>query len=133
MDRRERNHKWFTSFDERAMTVDVELSDADGDEMTVTAPVTFEVCETCEGRGRHVNPSIDAHGISREEFDEDPDFRENYFLGTYDVECAECHGRRVSPVLAEHCPADVRARIEEKAQDEANYAAECAAERRMGA
>ena len=56
---------------------------------------SYEVCGTCDGRGRIVNPSIDEHGLTQEDFDEDPDFREDYCRGTYDVTCPECNGIRV--------------------------------------
>lgn len=62
-------------------------------------PAKFEICTRCEGRGTHVNPSIDGHGISPEEFAEDPDFEEAYFEGRYDVQCYECHGERVVKVI----------------------------------
>ena len=52
----------------------------------------WEICCRCSGEGKHVNPSIDGHGISPEEFREDPDFEEAYFSGLYDVTCYECHG-----------------------------------------
>lgn len=64
----------------------------------------YGVCGTCDGKGTHVNPSIDAHGISPEEFDDDPDFRDNYFSGMYDVACYECQGRRVVPELNSTLP-----------------------------
>lgn len=60
----------------------------------------FAVCPTCEGRGSHVNPGIDAEGLSAEDFAEDPDFEESYFRGDYDVPCAECGGARVVPQCA---------------------------------
>lgn len=88
-------------FDRRAMTItlDIEGEDADGDfTETITVPARFEVCPSCQGRGSYVNPSIDAHGLSREDFDEDPDFAESYFSGQYDVECRDCNGARVVPV-----------------------------------
>jgi len=56
-------------------------------------PAKAQICDLCEGRGKHVNPSIDAHGIGAEEFAEDPDFMEDYFSGTYDVHCTQCRGR----------------------------------------
>ena len=56
---------------------------------------SYIVCPTCAGHGTHVNPSIDAHGIGREEFDEDPYFEEAYFSGMYDVTCNQCNGLRV--------------------------------------
>ena len=42
----------------------------------LTVPAKFEVCPTCRGRGKHVNPNIDDRGISAEDFEEDPDFAE---------------------------------------------------------
>jgi len=60
--------------------------------------VRFEVCPLCDGKGKHVNPSIDAHGLTREDFDEDPDFAESYFRGDYDQRCNLCSGEKVVPV-----------------------------------
>lgn len=85
-------------FDAQRMVLAVEVEDDEGDLRTVEVPARFEVCGTCEGKGRHVNPSIDAHGIGPEEFDADPDFREDYLAGVHDVRCAECRGERVVPV-----------------------------------
>ncbi len=61
----------------------------------VSLPAHYEVCSRCRGTGKHVNPSIDGHGIGREEFDEDPEFEEAYFAGRYDVTCESCEGERV--------------------------------------
>ena len=72
--------------------------ETDGDAVMVL-PVRFEVCARCEGRGKHVNPAVDGHGISQEEFEQDPDFEENYFAGVYDVTCEECDGLRVIEVV----------------------------------
>ena len=55
----------------------------------------FELCPACEGRGSRVNPAIDGHGISPEEFAEDPEFLENYLGGMYDEPCPLCRGVRV--------------------------------------
>lgn len=66
-----------------------------GDEFEVELPSRKAVCPRCDGEGKHVNPSIDSHGITREEFDEDPDFEEAYFRGDYDVTCYECKGANV--------------------------------------
>jgi hypothetical protein len=84
---------WYTDFDENNMTVIPKWDD----ECQEPIPVHFEVCPTCRGIGKHVNPAIDEHGISPEQFDEDPDFRESYFKGHYDVPCYGCKGRRVVP------------------------------------
>ena len=60
-------------------------------------PFTWEVCPTCSGKGKVVPPSIDAGGLTQEDFAADPDFAESYFAGHYDVSCPECLGRRVTP------------------------------------
>lgn len=108
-------------FDEKSMTIEFEIEHCENecpnfesgvqcdcgycqDEegyVTLSFPCRFVVCDTCGGKGSHVNPSIDAHGITQEEFDEDPEFRENYFSGAYDVPCYECHGKRVVPEIDE--------------------------------
>jgi len=62
----------------------------------IIVPACYEVCNRCNGTGKHTNPSIDGHGITREEMDElGPEFEEDYFSGAYDVPCHECNGRRV--------------------------------------
>lgn len=53
------------------------------------------VCPVCDGEGTTVNPNIDAHGLTREDFAEDPDFAEDYSSGVYDITCAGCNGMRV--------------------------------------
>jgi len=137
MDRRDMNRKWYHSFDQKRMVIIVTEPGDAGDEGEPPAPfevpAVFEVCETCDGKGTHVNPSIDAHGISREEFDEDPDFRDDYFLGRYDVPCNECGGQRVVPVIDPNCEPTLRAKAEQYEQDHYDYQRECEAERRMGA
>ncbi|MBK7823323.1 MAG: hypothetical protein IPJ61_20265 [Tessaracoccus sp.] len=86
-----------TEFNEARMValVPVEMLDGEDGDGTVAFRLVYEVCGTCNGRGSHVNPGVDAHGITAEEFDEDPEFREEYFAGSYDVTCCECQGRRV--------------------------------------
>jgi predicted methyltransferase len=78
-----------------AKTVEHKLYTDEGDTEMVSFPAHYEVCDRCQGEGVHVNPSIDGHGISREEFDADPDFEEAYFSGRYDVRCECCKGERV--------------------------------------
>jgi hypothetical protein len=53
------------------------------------------ICPVCDGEGKTVNPDIDANGLTREDFDEDPDFAEDYRSGLYDITCAACNGQRV--------------------------------------
>lgn len=52
----------------------------------------WKICPVCRGDGKTVNPNIDAHGLTANDFAEDPDFAENYFRGNYDIECAACKG-----------------------------------------
>lgn len=56
------------------------------------------VCPRCRGEGTHTNPSIDGNGLTREDFDDDPDFREDYMSGMYDVVCWQCKGEKVIKV-----------------------------------
>jgi hypothetical protein len=99
-------------------------------ETGVEWPARYDVCSVCNGQGKHVNPSIDSHGISTEEFAEDPDFKEDYFGGVYDVMCESCKGKRVILVPSTE---EGQAAIDEILQEEARYRAEVAAEQRMGA
>ncbi|MHB1260367.1 MAG: hypothetical protein ACYC2H_01490 [Thermoplasmatota archaeon] len=127
---------WYSSFDEKRMVFvveSVELPDgAEIDEYEI--PARFEVCGNCDGKGSHVNRAIDGHGISQEEFDEDPDFREDYFAGVYDVDCDECRGARVMPIVDEVRATPQQLEIaNDRIDGEADYRRECAAERRMGA
>jgi len=95
------------------------------------------VCPTCNGTGKHVNPSIDSHGLSASDFHEDPDFAESYFSGTYDVTCYECGGDNVVDEVdferaERECP-ELLQDWENWLQSGYDMDAEYAAERRMGA
>lgn len=114
---------------------DDEALEADGECILLEVPIRYEVCGTCDGKGTHVNPSIDAHGITAEEWsnDWDDEEREGYFAGNYDVQCYECHGARVVPEVDEDkCAKPIIERIEEHRRQEALYACERANEQRMG-
>ena len=50
------------------------------------------ICPACRGNGSHVNPAIDAGGISTADFADDPDFADNYMDGMYDLPCDKCNG-----------------------------------------
>ncbi len=81
------------------------LYDEFGDEKEL--PWKNVVCPVCEGRGSHVNPAIDAGGLTAEDFAEDPDFLDDYFRGVYDVACYRCGGCNVIPDIDEaRCTAD---------------------------
>ena len=71
-------------------------------------PSTVKVCFTCQGRGSHVNPDIDSHGITASEMSElGEDFQESYFSGVYDVDCAQCKGNKVIAVV-DHNACNIR-------------------------
>lgn len=72
-----------------------------GDDIEIPLPMKWGVCPVCNGEGRHVNPSIDAGGLSAEDFDQDPDFAEAYMAGAYDQVCNRCEGRTTVPVVNE--------------------------------
>jgi hypothetical protein len=113
----------------------IEVTDPQtGDLVETVIPSKFEVCGRCEGRGTHCNPAIDGNGLSREDFDQDPDFEEAYFRGDYDVLCEECHGNRVTLVADWAKMDDLTKKLyEEHLRGERMYRAEMEAERRMGA
>lgn len=117
---------WYESLNAQMMCATVELYDEEGDAFVAVVPFRFEACWNCHGKGSHVNRAIDGHGISREEFDEDPDFEEAYFSGAYDVACDECGGDRVVAVTDDE-------RVQAAQQSAADYARECEAERMAGA
>jgi hypothetical protein len=129
-----RSHGW--ELDDARQVAIVELPECDGGEPETRAiPFRWAVCGVCDGRGKHVDPAIDCGGLTRADFDDDPDFAEAYQGGRYDVTCGECHGRRVVPELDPHTEeerATVRA-LDEQARKDAAYERACRMERAMGA
>lgn len=93
----------YENINERDMTAEVLLPvddpASDDYEELVTVPIVFTVCPTCDGKGQYTNPSIDEEGITPEEFERDPDFRESYFAGRYQIPCGACKGKRVVVTL----------------------------------
>jgi len=65
----------------------------------IRVPALLAVCDVCDGGGSVVSPSVDANGITEEEFAEDEGFREAYMAGAYDVVCPKCEGQRVYPAI----------------------------------
>ena len=102
----------------------------DGEPIYQPIEVDMAVCTTCDGRGAYVNPNIDRHGLSREDFEADPDFEEGYRNHDYDVRCDHCQGGNVIPVPRN--PKELKI-VQECLQDRHESYAEGEAERRMGA
>lgn len=121
---------------EQKMTMEVELYDDEGNEYVATLSIKFEVCPRCNGTGSHINPSIDGHGISAEEWEHDwaDEEKEMYMNGGYDVPCYECEGLRVVPeVYKERCNKDDLARYTKALEEDAAYNHMCEMERKYGA
>jgi hypothetical protein len=110
--------KWYDSLDERTMMADAIVYNDDGDEEVHEVPYRFEVCPTCDGHGVHVNPGIDCNGLTARDFEEDPDFQDEYLSGRYDVACYGCGGRRVVPVPNESlCDPNVIKKIKQTQEE----------------
>ena len=112
-------------------------SDEDGEEVEADLPAKNEVCSRCDGEGHHVNPNVDGNGLTAEDFEEDPDFAEDYRSGVYDVTCEECGGRNVvlevdRATAERECP-ELLKRYDDQLRCNAECDREMAAERRMGA
>jgi hypothetical protein len=136
MDKRERAGErgdFFTAINEGTMKLLIVLENDEGEEVETWLPFKYEACDVCDGKGKHVDPAIDSHGLSREDFDEDPDFEESYFRGDYDVTCHQCGGKNVYPVLDEERfngeQREAMERLRDMRRMDAEYAAECRAER----
>lgn len=128
--------KWYKALDEGKMRalVSIGFNDETGEDIDAEVPFKYEVCPTCNGKGSHVNPSIDAGGLSYDDFENDPDLHSNYFGGVYDVSCYECKGQRVVPCInKEACDKDVLAKIEKQQREEEEFLWLQRAEMSMGA
>ena len=110
----------------------IEWDDED-EGISFSLPARYEVCDRCEGEGTHIADGIDSHGITREEFDADPDFEEAYFSGRYDVPCTECGGKRVVLcVNRAFANSEVLAIFDAMVEEDYRFDAICESERRFG-
>lgn len=120
-----RKEDWFKSINQKTMKAIVEVDETDKE-----VSFKFEVCPTCNGRGSHVNPSIDCGGITQEDFNNDPSFASDYMDGVYHVPCYQCKGKNVVPVCNDSKYVNYLQELQEELDEmEEIYAAE----RRMGA
>lgn len=150
--------RWYSSIDQSRSKAVVSIDDLDellesaddpetlladlqqhmDDDGEIWIPVKFGVCPLCEGKGTHVNPNVDSHGICSDEWNEMGfEGQEAYMSGTYDITCYECGGRNVVPVPLDEkhltkAQKDLLKLISDRQQADEAYAMECAAERRMG-
>lgn len=106
----------------------------EGDCIVHEIPARWEICSRCEGDGTHVNPNVDGHGITAEEWDRDWDdeSREGYFRGDYDVPCHDCGGSgKVKVPDLDQIPGDLRERYEAHERAKAQMDAEARYWRRL--
>lgn len=123
----------FENVDTRRLRATFTVMGEDGEEVAHDVRLKFEVCDTCEGKGVYVNPSIDAHGLTRDDFDADPDFEEDYVNHRFDVPCAICRGERLVPVIDEEAnPKELVALVQAREQDAWDDARQETREREMG-
>lgn len=134
--------KWYRVKEERGtITLEFSAYTEDDTEETFTVPGVYEVCGHCSGTGRS---SAHLGSFTQEEWDQEShEFREDYLNGVYDRECPQCQGKRVVAVMDERAARHLAKYSEEAAralrlflervQDESEYEAMCASERRMGA
>jgi len=120
-------------------TIKFTIEDENGDETQLLMPATWDVCPQCEGEGRIPDPALSPSGegfYTATEFHEaydTPEEREAYFSGRYDRACPSCNGRTTIPVPDyDSADPDIAEQFREMRKREAYYAAERAAERRMG-
>ena len=122
--------RWWIKLDGGKALANMPIPDdewAETEEKWIT--VKFEVCPTCQGKGTHVDPNVDAGGLTQEDFD-DPDFKEDYLSGRFNVSCNHCNGMRVVPVPSDE--EDAKA-IEGLLIEKMESARETASELAMGA
>lgn len=91
----------------------------------------WNICDCCGGEGRVDNPAFSQGFTASEWADEDPEFREAYLGGAYDVPCRECNGSGKVRSIESMTFAEKRALVEKRRRE---YVCPIqAAERRMGA
>lgn len=116
------------------MQIDIEFYDDNDEEYTISFPAKYEICDRCKGKGTHVNPNIDGHGITASEWENDWDFeeRENYMNGFYDVQCDnKCDYGKIIVIDYDILSDDMKKKADEYYKRERDLAAERAYEARM--
>lgn len=76
-----------------------------GDDMhEVQLPAQWCICGRCRGEGK---TSAHLGSFTREDFDEDPDFKQDYLDGLYDIACEACDGSgKVREIDRDACTSD---------------------------
>lgn len=113
------------------MTIDWTHETEDGETVTDKLPAKWEICDTCNGNGKH------SHAIgaitSSEWSGWDMDEQEDYFAGRYDSTCEECKGSgKVKTIDDSQVNPETLKAYEEWQDEQANYARQDAYERKYG-
>lgn len=117
----------------RTRTAEFHTEGANNEKVVHTIGLRWEVCHICNGDGKHMDPSIDAGGLTEEDFEEDPDLRARYLRGEYDMTCGTCHGRTTVPTPCRNrTSAEAWRAYQAYLRDERDYARMVANERAMG-
>lgn len=118
----------------RTDSVEIFFFDSNGEEVTLDVPFRWEICDRCNGEGRHDHPAF-SDGISGEEWanEWDDDERESYMSGAYDVRCEnDCDNGKVRVPNLDTLTDEQRADYEAHLDAERYSEMERAAERRAG-
>lgn len=112
-----------------ATKIEVEYDDREGNSQIVELELIPEICSRCSGSGKVLSGSLEGAVISQEEFNEDPEFCEQYHSGFYDKICPDCSGTgcilNIDPELNNND-------IKEAIKDEIDYQFQCKREREIG-
>ena len=132
----ERQREWLVqrAKNTQEMLYDISLEEVYGVEFVL--PTKYEMCGRCRGEGVH-DPE-DWNGFTGSEWAEcEPEFREDYLDGRFDVQCTECSGKRVVPVVDESQLSNAQRKVlemyEKDREADWEYDRVAEAERRMGA
>lgn len=126
-----------------SQTIKFTYENEDGDEIAVELPAKYVVCHECDGEGKtHLGwTRREQPAYTFEDFEQDPDLREELAQGVYDRPCPTCNGRTtVLEVDHAACKRTAHPLIREayaawiaRQREDAEFRAMCESERRMGA
>lgn len=109
-------------------TKTVTIDDGESEPREVELPAHWQICRRCRGEG---TSSAHLGAFTREDFDEDPDFAEDYMEGGYDRPCEACDGSgKVLEINREACTTDEQQAALKHLDEEAAYRRESFNERR---
>jgi hypothetical protein len=109
-------------------TIPVTIDDGESEPRTVELPAHWAICYHCDGDGKS---SAHLGVFTREDFDEDPDFMEDYIAGEYDVPCPCCKGSgKLLEIGRDRCTTEDQRKALAHLDDEAEYRRESFEERK---